>query len=149
RTDDFVVATFWLTVPPAWKMAAGRAVHLCQGYEGAYEGYAPIRGEIEAAYRLPLPKLVIGKSLISICEQFSKDVSYIGQIVDTDCFRTLTPPENQPLRVLLCGDWQIETKGIAEGYLAIAEARRRHHDLALVRASYFPPPKEEPSEAAQ
>jgi hypothetical protein len=31
--DDFIVATFWLTVGPAHEIAPGRAVHLCQGYE--------------------------------------------------------------------------------------------------------------------
>ena len=48
--DDFVVATFWLTLGPAWKLAAGRAVHLCQGYEGSFSAYESIRSEIEAIF---------------------------------------------------------------------------------------------------
>src|ERR1700680_3072263 len=64
--DDFVIGTFWLTLQPAWNIARERAVHLCQGYEGAFSAYQPIRGEIEAAYRLPLTKLGVLKHLVRV-----------------------------------------------------------------------------------
>lgn len=149
RDDDFVIGTFWPTVPPANTIAPGRAVHLCQGYEGSFSFYQPVRAEIEAAYRLPIPKLVVAKSLIPICEQFTKDVTYIGQIVDDDFFRARTPRENEPLRVLLCGESQADMKGIDDGYGAVAHARWFNQKLELVRVSSWAPSREEPLDSVQ
>ncbi len=55
RDDDFVIGTFWPTVPVAHEIARERAVHLCQGYEGAFTAYQPVKSQIDAAYRLPGP----------------------------------------------------------------------------------------------
>ena len=110
-----MIGTFWLTLQPAWNIARERAFHLCQGYEGAFTAYQPIRGEIDAAYRLPLPKLVVSKHLIPICQQFTEDVTYVGQIVEDEFYRARTPRENDPLRVLLFGQSQADLKGIDEG----------------------------------
>ena len=144
RDDDFVVGTFWITVPPAYEIARDRAVHLCQGYEGAFTAYQPIKNEIDAAYRLPIPKLVVSKTLIPICKQFSDDVTFIGQIVDDELYRPHIPPENEPLRVLLSGQSQADLKGIDEGYGAVAHARWFHQKLELVRVSPWAPSREEP-----
>ena len=147
--DDFVVGTFWLTLQPAWNIAPQRAVHLCQGYEGAFTAYQPIRGEIDAAYRLPLPKLVVSRHLIPICKQFTEDVTYVGQIVDEEFFRARTARENEPLRVLLCGQSQADLKGIDEGYGAAAHARWFHQKFDLVRVSPWAPSREEPLDSVQ
>jgi len=144
RDDDFVVGTFWVTVPAAYEIARERAVHLCQGYEGAFTAYQPIKNEIDAAYRLPIPKLVVSTSLIPICREFSDDVTYIGQIVDDEFYRPRLPPENEPLRVLLSGQSQADLKGIDEGYGAVAHARWFHQKLELVRVSPWAPSREEP-----
>jgi len=149
RDDDFVIATFWTTLPTALAIAPEKALHLCQGYEGSFTAYQPIRGEIEAAYRLPIPKLVVARSLIDVCRQFTDDVTYIGQIVDDDFFRTRTPPENEPLRVLLCGESQVDLKGISEGYGAAAHARWFHQRFDLIRVSPWAPSREEPLESVQ
>jgi glycosyltransferase involved in cell wall biosynthesis len=149
RDDDFVIATFWTTLAAAWAIAPEKALHLCQGYEGAFTAYQPIRAEIDAAYRLPIPKLVVARSLIEICKQFTDDVTYIGQIVDDDFFRPRTPPENDPMRVLLCGESQVDLKGIAEGYGAAAHARWFHQKFDLIRVSPWAPSREEPLDAVQ
>lgn len=149
RNDDFVVGTFWLTVPPAHEIAPGRAVHLCQGYEGGFSAYASIRTDIEAAYRLPIPKLVISKSLVAICRQFSDDVTWIGQIVEDEFYRAATPRENEPLRVLLSGQSQGDMKGIDDGYGAAAHARWFHQTFDLVRVSPWAPSREEPLDSVQ
>jgi hypothetical protein len=149
RGDDFVMATFWTTLSAAWAIAPEKALHLCQGYEGAFTAYQPIRGEIDASYRLPIPKLVVARSLIDICRRFTDDVTYIGQIVDDDFFRPRTPPEGDPLRVLLCGESQVDLKGIADGYGAAAHARWFHQRFDLVRASPWAPSREEPLDAVQ
>lgn len=147
--EDFVVGTFWVTVPPAHALAGERAVHLCQGYEGAFSAYAPIRDQIEAAYRLPVPKLVVAKSLIPVCREFTSDVTYIGQVVEEEFYRAVTPREHEPLRVLLSGQSQGDMKGIEEGYGAVAHARWFHQTLDLIRVSPWAPSREEPLETVQ
>jgi hypothetical protein len=149
RGDDFVMATFWTTLADAFSVAPEKALHLCQGYEGAFTAYQPIRAEIDAAYRLPIPKLVVTKSLIAICKQFSDDVTYIGQIVDEEFFRPRTPAENEPLRLLLCGESQVDLKGIADGYGAAAHARWFHQRFDLIRVSPWAPSREEPLDSVQ
>jgi L-malate glycosyltransferase len=149
REDDFIVATFWTTLPAAFAIAPEKALHLCQGYEGAFTAYQPIRGEIEAAYRLPIPKLVVTRSLVEICRQFSDDVTYIGQIVEDEFFRLRTPPENEPMRVLLSGESQVDLKGVSEGYGAAAHARWFHQKFDLIRVSPWAPSRGEPLDTAQ
>jgi glycosyltransferase involved in cell wall biosynthesis len=149
RDDDFVVGTFWVTVGPAATVAPSKAVHLCQGYEGSFTFYQPVRAEIGAAYRLPLPKLVVAKSLIPICEQFTNDVTYVGQIVEEEFYRPRTARENEPLRVLLCGESQADMKGIDDGYGAVAHARWFNQKLELVRVSAWAPSREEPLDSVQ
>jgi len=78
---------------------------------------------------------VVARSLIEICRQFTDDVTYIGQIVDDDFYRPGTRFENTPLRVLLCGESQVDLKGIAEGYGAAAHARWFHQRFDLIRVS--------------
>jgi hypothetical protein len=147
--DDFVIGTFWVTVPAAYAMAGERAVHLCQGYEGSFSAYAPIRDRIDAVYSLPIPKLVVARSLIATCQRFSDDVTYIGQVVEDEFFRARGRRENDPPRVLLCGQSQADLRGIPEGYGAVAHARWFHQKLDLVRVSPWAPSREEPLEAVQ
>ena len=147
--DDFVIGTFWVTVPQAYALAGERAVHLCQGYEGAVSAYEGVRDQIEAAYWLPIPKLVAAKSLLPICRQFSEDVTYIGQVVEDVFYRTRIPRESNPPRVLLVGQSQADLRGIDEGYGAVAHARWFHQKLDLVRVSPWAPSREEPLESVQ
>lgn len=147
--DDFVIGTFWLTVGPAHEIAGDRAVHLCQGYEGAFSAYESIRDQIDAAYNLPIPKLVVARSLIPICERFTDDVTYIGQVVEDEFFRSITPRESEPPRVLISGQAQADLKGIQEGYGAVAHARWFHQKLDLIRVSPWAPSREEPLESVQ
>lgn len=147
--DDFVIGTSWSTVPPAHAMAGDRAVHLCQGYEGAFSANAPIRDQIDATYSLPIPKLVVAKPLVEVCRRFSNDVTYIGQVVEDEFFRTRVPRESDPLRVLLSGQSQADLRGIPDGYGAVAHARWFHQKLDLIRVSPWAPSREEPLETVQ
>lgn len=147
--EDFVVATFWSTVEAAWNLAHERAVHLSQGYEGAFTAYESIRPQIEAAYQLKIPKLVVVRSLIPILQRFTDDITYVGQIVDEEFFRARTPAEKEPMRVLLAGESQADMKGIHEGYGAVAHARWFHQKLDLVRVSAWAPAKDEPLDSVQ
>ena len=147
--DDFVVGTFWLTVPPAFAIAGDRAVHLCQGYEGSFNAYQPVKPDIDAAYALPIPKLVVTRYLVDVCKRFTDDVTFVGQVVDDEFYRPVTPREHEPLRVLLSGQSQADLKGIAEGYGAAAHARWFHQTFDLVRVSPWAPSREEPLDAVQ
>lgn len=147
--DDFVIGTFWITVPPAYAMGGDRAVHLCQGYEGAFSAYAEIRDQIDATYSLPIPKLVVAKPLVEVCRRFSDDVTYIGQVVEDEFFRARVPRESEPPRVLLCGQSQADLRGIAEGYGAVTHARWFHQKLDLIRVSPWAPSREEPLDSVQ
>ncbi len=70
-------------------------------------------------------------------------------IVTDDFFRARTPPENEPMRVLLPGAAQIEANGIEEGYGAAAHARWFHQKFDLIRASPWAPSREEPLDDVQ
>lgn len=141
--EDFVVGTFWLTVPYAHALAGERAVHLCQGYEGGFSVYEPIRDQIEAVYSLPIPKLVVARSLVDVCRRFTADVTYIGQVVEEDFYRDATPSMHEPPRVLLYGQSQADLRGIQDGYAAVTHARRQGRDLDLIRVSPWAPSDEE------
>lgn len=148
-SDDVVVGTFWVTVPFAYELAGDRAVHLCQGYEGAFSAYESIREQIDAAYSLPIPKLVVAKSLIDVCKRFTEDVVYIGQVVEDEFYRAVTPREHEPLRVLVSGQAQADLKGIQDAYGAVAHARWFHQKLDLIRVSPWAPSREEPLDSVQ
>ena len=141
---DFVFGGFWRTVQPAYRLAGQRAIHLCQGYEGNFSFYESARGEIESTYRLPIPKLVVSRHLVPVCEQFHSEVIFIGQIVDSEFYRGSIPAENQPLRVLLTGAMEIDLKGVSEGYGAAAHARYYGAQFDLIRVSPWAPGHDEP-----
>ena len=143
---DFVVATFWTTVAPAYSIAGARSLHLCQGYEGSFTFYEQFRDQIEQAYALPIPKLVTTTYLADVCRRFHSETFYVGQIVDDEFFRARSPEENDPLRVLLAGPAQADLKGITEGYGASTHARWHGHTFSLVRVSPWAPSGEEPVE---
>lgn len=141
---DFIVGTFWTTVPAARAIAGPRAVHLCQGYEGAFSFYSDRLQAIQATYRLPVPKLVVSPHLVDVLQPFSSDVHIVGQMVDPKFFRTSKGPESDPLRVLVCGAYQVDLKGIDDAYGAILHARSNGWKVTLVRVSPWAPSREEP-----
>ena len=144
---DFVIGTFWRTLPHAYAIAPGRAIHLCQGYEGSFTAYQQFKDEIDAAYRLPIPKITVSPHLVAICRQFFDDATYIGQIVDDDYFQ---PHANRPraTRVLLVGPMQADFKGIDVGYDAVRHARERGAVFDLIRVSQWAAAEGEPSNLA-
>lgn len=141
---DFVIGTFWTTVRAAWDLAGDRALHLCQGYEGSFSFYQDRRAEIDAVYRLPVPKLVVSPHLLDICRRFTEDVQWIGQLVDESFFRPGVAPARSPLRLLMSGAYQVDVKGIDVGYAAVDLARKQGARFSLVRVSPWDPDAAEP-----
>ena len=156
---DVAVGTFWATVADAARMGAELTVHLCQGFEWTFPEYAPIRGEIEEMYALPIPKLVIGGWLqTQLQERFGSDafpIHNVGQSVDTVLFSP--PPWRQrwyrawrglaipraPLRVLVSGIYQSWFKGIGVALDAVEKTRREGVPIHLTRISSVPYAAEE------
>jgi glycosyltransferase involved in cell wall biosynthesis len=142
---EFVVAGFWTTVEPAFAAAGARAIHFCQGYEGSFTAYEDLRPQIDAAYRLVKPKIVVSPHLVEVCRPFSTDVTWIGQIVDDAFFQSGAGGNERP-RVLLPGAFEIDFKGVDVGYGAAAHARYCGADFDLVRVSPWRPSGAEPME---
>jgi glycosyltransferase involved in cell wall biosynthesis len=149
QDHDYVVATFWTTVKPAFELAGNRAVHLCQGYEGAFSAYQMIKEDIDAAYRLPLPKVVVARQLVDVCRRFTEDVTLVGQIVDDVFFQQrLSPKQNEPPRLLVSGPWEADMKGIDVAYEAVRRSKADGAIFDLVRVSPWAPSREEPTDLA-
>ena len=144
---DFVVATFWRTVEPAFRIAGARTIHFCQGYEGSFTAYAALKPQIDAAYRLPIPKITVSPHLVDICRQFHDDAEYVGQIVDDDFYQPHAAHRGTP-RVLLVGPMQADFKGIDVAYDAVRRARSQNAAFDLVRASQWTPADGEPAALA-
>lgn len=144
---DFVVGTFWLTLEQTLQIAGDRAVHFCQGYEGSFTAYRDLKPQIDAAYRLPLPKITVSPHLVPICRQFYDDASYVGQIVDAEFYQPHRPRGGVP-RVLLVGPAQADFKGIDVGYGAVRRARELGAQFDLIRVSQWPAIEDEPVELA-
>jgi glycosyltransferase involved in cell wall biosynthesis len=144
---EFVVGTFWKTLFETHKLAADRAIHLCQGYEGSFTAYAHLKDQIDEAYRLPMPKITVSPHLVDICRAFYDDATYIGQIVD-DVFYQPHVEHAGPPRVLLVGPAQADFKGIDIGYEAVRRARSRGAEFDLIRVSQWVPEPGEPTDLA-
>jgi glycosyltransferase involved in cell wall biosynthesis len=144
---EFVVGTFWKTLFATHALAADRAIHLCQGYEGSFTAYAQLKDQIDEAYRLPMPKITVSPHLVDICRAFYDDATYIGQIVD-DVFYQPHAAHAGPPRVLLVGPAQADFKGIDVGYDAVRHARSRGAEFELIRVSQWVPAPGEPTDLA-
>jgi glycosyltransferase involved in cell wall biosynthesis len=145
---DFVIGTFWNTLPFVYEIAGKRAIHLCQGYEGSFTAYRDLVPQIEAAYRLPIPKITVSPHLVEICREFTDDATYIGQIVDDVFYRQPHFRDARPMRVLLAGPMQADFKGIDVGYEVVRHARSRAAEFDLIRVSQWPAAEDEPADLA-
>jgi glycosyltransferase involved in cell wall biosynthesis len=147
---DFVVGTFWPTVADAYALAGARAVHFCQGYEGSFSAYAALKDEIDAVYRLPIPKITVSPYLVEVCRAFHDDATYVGQIVDDEFFQPCGDRLQPVPRVLLIGPAQADfVKGIDLGYDAVRRARAAGARFDLVRVSQWVIAEGEPADLAQ
>ena len=148
QSFDFVVGTFWTTLADALRIGGEeRGVHFCQGYEGSFSGYRAMKADIDAAYRLPLPKITVSPHLVPICRRFYDDATYIGQIVDNIFFQNRRMWQEPP-RLLLVGPAQADFKGVDVGYEAVRLARDAGARFDLIRVSQWLPAENEPTNLA-
>jgi glycosyltransferase involved in cell wall biosynthesis len=135
---DITVATFYTTVEPALRSRSGHVFHLCQGYESLFREYAEIQENIDAAYRAPIPKLVVSRHLESVLHERYPECRchFIGQAVDPRTFFPLGfRTDAKPLRVGLVGDLSVRVDGIRDGLEGLRLAREKGHELEVHHAS--------------
>jgi glycosyltransferase involved in cell wall biosynthesis len=135
---DVTIATFYTTVEPALRSGSGHVFHLCQGFEGLHPEYEGIRDAIDAAYRAPIPKLVVSQHLEPILVEHHPGVRchFIGEAVDSRIFFPLgIRNAPTPLRVGLVGTFSARVKGIREGLEGARLARDKGLELEVHRAS--------------
>jgi glycosyltransferase involved in cell wall biosynthesis len=134
---DVAVGTIWFTVPIALAVPGALACHLCQCYEAQYHGVAHQAATIEATYRLPALKLAISPHLVELLHtRLGVRAAYVPQPFEPQVFH---PPvaERVPdgkLRVLVCGQWQLDIKGVQWGLRALRPLANEGW-LQLVRLS--------------
>lgn len=126
---DWGIATFWTTVAPACDSGKfARVAHFCQGYEGSFPPYQPIREQIDAAYARPVPKLLIHAHLQPVMKKrFGAATVVLGQFIDRRTFfpPTVPLPFEPPYRVSVVGPFEVELKGVQDALKGLAAARAR------------------------
>lgn len=144
---DLVVGTFYTTMRSAFDSGSEHVFHLCQGYEGVHREYAPVLHEIDAAYQLPVPKLLISAHLKPILERrYGCTCHVLSQALDTELFSP--GPDSfrrdpEVLRVAVVGSFGFRSKGIHEALEGLRLAREAGHPLEVFRASSLPLSEEE------
>lgn len=143
---DICIGTFWSTVEHAYRSGAPHVFHLCQGYEGVHREYGPILPQIEAVYRLPIPKLLISTHLDPILHANFEGVRthLLSQAIDTEFFHPGPFREqSRPLKVGVVGPFDQRPKGIGEALSGLQMARERGVALEVYRASADPMTEDE------
>lgn len=143
---DVAVGTFFPTVALAHGSGSRFAVHLCQGFEGVHREYTPILDQIEAAYRIPVLKVLVSQHLVPVLEErFGSRCVVIGQALDHGLFSPSSSPRevrlptpDAPLVVGVVGPFGIRSKGIPETLEALRRVRAGGVPLEVVRASADP-----------
>lgn len=137
---DYVIGTYWTTIPPAVACGRGIPVHFCQGYEADYFGDAELCRRIEAAYRLPTLKVTIRPHLKALIEERYGRVCYdVGYGIDLQRFSPAPPsPFDGRYRILVVGPWEWPFKGIPDALQGVKRLKAQRRDLWVVRASQLP-----------
>lgn len=141
-SQDLVVATFWTTIARAESLGAGPVAHFCQGFEEDLAHLAPQLEPIRAAYRRPLPALVVAPHLgLRLRQQFGRESRLAPAPADLAVSRRWRfRPRRRPW-VALGGIFEAEVKGIRTGlaaFGALASAAGRSAAPRLLRISALP-----------
>lgn len=143
---DITVATSHTTVEPALRSRSGHVFHFCQEDDSHLRECADIRETIDAAYRAPIPKLLVSRHLESVLKkQYPESrCHFIGQAIDPRIFFPLGfRNDAKPLRIGLVGDFSLRVKGVQGGLEGLRLAREKGLDLEVHRASAEAPTDDE------
>ena len=146
ENSDLRIATFWTTVSPATDNYEGPVLHLCQGYEGDFSFYRPIRKEIESAYAKSTHKLAVSPHIARRLKLLGcEPVTYIGQTFDPHEFPASEKRQfDRPVpTILLVGIFEADVKGIREALMALDLVKKAGIRFHLTRVSPRPQPQRE------
>jgi glycosyltransferase involved in cell wall biosynthesis len=134
---DYIIGTYWTTVPPAAAARRGVSVHFCQGYEADYYPEGELRTRIEAVYKLPTVKVTIRPHLRELIEsRFGQPCFDVGNGIDLrHFFPGAMRPQQGARRVLVVGPWEWPFKGIPFALEGLRRLKERGRDIWVVRAS--------------
>lgn len=132
---DVVMATWWTTVEWVWSLSPskGKKVHFAQDYEIWCTSKEEEISRIDAAYALPIPKIVIAKWVSNLLwERWGqKPISYIPNSVDMENFHS--PERGKQVTPTVGFTYSpVFNKGTHITLAAIAEAREKIEDLRVV-----------------
>ena len=137
---DCFVGTYYLHLQRmfAYPSIRPRMWHLSQGYEGGWPEAEPFMDAIEAAYRLPVPRMVISKELKQrLSSRFPGFYCSVGQGVEHQYFYPPSHLDNgfrTAPRVFLFGTYPASVKNVEKALVALRLARKRaKHPFELVR----------------
>jgi glycosyltransferase involved in cell wall biosynthesis len=141
--SDIVVGTYWPTVKAAYESDRGTAVHLCQGYEGAFKELRTFKEAIDEVYSYRIPKLTVSSHMNAfLAERFNAETYYIGQMINRDIFypdRTFIKRDPASLNVLVIGPFEADVKNIGAALRGISAAREKLKiPMKLIRVSQLP-----------
>lgn len=135
---DAVIATYWTTAQPVMGLPArcGRKFNFLQHYE-AHSGSA---AGVDAAWRLPMQKLVVARWLQQLAAQRFGDPAavLVSNGVDLELFDAPQRPPHDPPAVGVMYS-TLAWKGTATAFEAIRLARREIPDLKVVSFGSEPP----------
>ncbi len=149
---DIIVATSWRTIEPVMESKKGIPVHLCQGLENSYKEFFSLKEQIDYAYSLNLPRLIVSQHLDSFFkERFNAKTFYVGQALNKEIFHPFGNPVRRfpkssfkPSSILVAGPFQGSFKNIPLSLKGIKLANKKlKSPLKLIRVSQFPLSHEE------
>lgn len=148
--QDLVIATFWTTIAVARDLRLGPVAHFCQGYEGGLRHLGPVVPQIEAAYALDLPTLVVTPALGELLRaRFGRESVVAPPALDPlfrpgPVWRRRLPggPRHHPW-VAVPGIFEAEVKGVPTALAALAALKERGRGCRVLRFSLLPLSEEE------
>jgi glycosyltransferase involved in cell wall biosynthesis len=137
--QDLLIATFWTTIRRALSLGLGPVAHFCQGYEGGLAHLQPSVPEIEAAYRLPLPALVVSPHLGHLLQsRFGRPSRLAPPPVDPTFRPALrVRPRARPW-LAVPGIWESEVKDVPTAVETIRRLRDAGIAARVLRYSILP-----------
>ena len=141
---DVTVATYWTTIATAARALKGEALHYCQGFEASFTHNRGDHAAIIAAYRQPIPAMVVSPHLAELLEaRFRRPARVIPQPLESFWQRHARKAPRSLPRVLVVSPFEIDWKGVATVLAAIRRLRASGMELELVRLSQWPLSAEE------
>ncbi len=140
--SDVTVATYWTTIGPAVTAAHRAVAHYCQGLEYTYTHNRADHAAIEAAYRTPIPALVVSAHLEKILSsRFDRPSRVVLQPLEPfwkpRFRRQLIRRPGSPPRILVTGPWEGDWKGVRTALETINQLRASGLILEVVRISQY------------